>query len=421
MKTFAVMNLGCKVNDYESTYVKVKLSEYYELKDFKDICDIYIIFSCCVTNTAEAKTRKFIHQTRRRNPKAYVVVVGCLSQIKPDLKEFDDVDLVIGSTKKDKVVEYILEGIKENKVEKLQKPSFEFLNLEKYPGKDRAFLKIQDGCNQFCSYCIIPYSRGAERSADHQKILETANKLAQNYKEIVLTGIHTGRYNDNGYNLYNLLCDLVKIDSLKTIRLSSIEMNEISDEIIDLIATNPKIAKHLHIPVQALTNKVLKLMNRPYTIEEYKNRINYIRSKIPNISISTDMIVGFAGEDDETFKESFSELSQIQFSFIHLFPYSRKSGTKADTMEGHIDERVKKERLKLISEYEKQFTLNYHKSFINKDVEVLIEKTDEKYSYGYSKEYIYVQIEGIYPIGDIIKTNIKYVSSEKVVGIYVTE
>lgn len=415
------MNLGCKVNDFESTYVKEKLSQYYELKDFKEVCDIYIIFSCCVTNTAEAKTRKFIHQTKRRNPNAYVVVVGCLAQIKPDLKEFKDVDLVIGSTKKDKIVEYILDGLKENKVEDLSKAQFEFLDLQKYPGKDRAFLKIEDGCNQFCSYCVIPYSRGRERSANHIEILNSAKTLAKNYKEIVLTGIHTGRYNDNGYNLYNLLCDLVKIDNLETIRLSSIEINEISDEIINLLATNPKIANHLHIPVQALTNKVLKAMNRPYTIEEYKERIKYIRTKIPNISISTDLIVGFVSEDDETFEKSFKELDDIAFSFLHIFPYSRKSGTKADKMDGHIDERVKKERLKKISEYEKQFTLAYHQSFINKDVEVLVEKTDENYSYGYTKEYIYVQIEGIYSIGDIIKANIKYVSDEKVVGIYVTK
>ena len=421
MKTFAIMNLGCKVNDYESTYVKEQLAKYYELKDFKEVCDIYIIFSCCVTNTAEAKTRKFIHQTRRRNKDAYVVVVGCLSQIKPDLEEFKDVDLIIGSTKKDKVVEYILDGLKENKVENLNEAKFEFLSLDKYPGKDRAFLKIEDGCNQFCSYCVIPYSRGRERSADHLKILESALTLSKNYREIVLTGIHTGRYNDNGYNLYNLLCDLVKIDNLQTIRLSSIEINEISDEIIDLIATNPKIAKHLHVPVQALTNKVLKAMNRPYTIEEYKERIKYIRSKVEHISISTDLIVGFVGEDDETFKQSFKELDEIQFSFIHIFPYSRKSGTKADKMEGHIDERIKKERVKLIADYQQQFTLNYHRSFINRNVEILVEKTDDNYSYGYTKEYIYVQVEGKYQIGGIIKVNIKSVSNEKVVGIYVTE
>ena len=162
-------------------------------------------------------------------------------------------------------------------------------------------------------------------------------------------------------------------------------------------------------------------MNRPYTIEEYKERIKYIRAKIPNISISTDLIVGFVGEDDETFEKSFKELDDIAFSFLHIFPYSRKSGTKADKMDGHIDERIKKERLKKISDYEKQFTLAYHQSFINKDVEVLVEKTDDNYSYGYTKEYIYVQIEGKYPIGDIIKANIKYVSDEKVVGIYVTK
>ena len=193
MKTFAIMTLGCKVNDYESAYVKNKLSEEYEMVDFKEKSDIYIIFSCCVTNTAEAKTRKFIHQARRRNKDAYIVVVGCLVQIKPDLPDLKDVDLLIGSSHKDRIVEYIKAGLKANMVTDLKDTEFEFLPLDKYPGKDRAFLKIEDGCNQFCSYCVIPYSRGRERSARHEDIINEAMKLAENYSEIVLTGIHTGR------------------------------------------------------------------------------------------------------------------------------------------------------------------------------------------------------------------------------------
>lgn len=416
MKTFAVMTLGCKVNDYESTYIKSELLKEYELVDFKSKADIYIIFSCCVTNTAEAKTRKFIHQARRNNPEGYVVVVGCLAQLKPDLIDFNEVDLVIGSSLKDKAINYIKEGIKANKVQSLDGIPFEFLTLNNYPGKDRAFLKIEDGCNQFCNYCAIPYSRGRERSADHNKVIEEAIALSKNFKEIVLTGIHTGRYNDNGYNLYNLLCDLVKIENLQTIRLSSIEITEITDEIIDLMVSNNKIAHHLHIPVQATTNEILKAMNRPYTIEEFKNRIAYIREKVPGISISTDLIVGFPGENDEIFEKALNELDEIKFSFIHCFPYSRKSGTVADKMDGHVDPQIKKKRVKAVEEKEALHTYNYQMSFLNKEVEVLIEKVKDNKSIGYCKEYIQVYVDGKYQIGEIIKCKIVSVSKDKVIG-----
>ena len=420
-----ICSLGCKVNIYESELVtNILKNNNYTVVDFEDIADIYIINTCSVTNESDKKSRKMINRAKKNNPNAIIIVMGCYSQVNA---EDIDVDIVLGNKDKSKIVD-IIEEYKKTKEKKkiiydLTKVEFEKMEINNFDNHTRAFVKIQDGCNAFCSYCIIPYVRGRVRSkAPKDVINEVTTLVEKGYKEIVLTGIHTGRYGiDINTSLEELLNRLVKIPNIYRIRLSSIEINEISDEIIDLIATNPKIANHLHIPVQALSNKVLKAMNRPYTIEEYKERIKYTRAKIPNISISTDLIVGFVGEDDETFEKSFKELDDIAFSFLHIFPYSRKSGTKADKMDGHIDERIKKERLKKISDYEKQFTLAYHQSFINKDVEVLVEKTDDNYSYGYTKEYIYVQIEGKYPIGDIIKANIKYVSDEKVVGIYVTK
>lgn len=419
MKTFSMMILGCKVNDYEATCIKNELLKSYHYVDFKENADIIIIFSCCVTNVAEAKTRKFIHHARKNNPHSYIVVVGCLAQIKRDLKEFDDINLVIGSSNKDRIVELINDGINCNMVEDLVEPKFEELYLDSYPGKDRAFLKIEDGCNQFCSYCVIPYARGKERSANHTTILAQANKLAKNYKEIVLTGIHTGRYNDNGYSLYNLLCDLVKIESLERIRLSSIEISELSDEIIDLISSNDKIAKHLHIPVQACSNEVLKLMNRPYTIEDYINRVNYIRSKVKNISISTDLIVGFPNETDDIFESSLKNIELIGFSFIHCFTYARKKGTKADSMDGHIEEYVKKLRAKKVANLQKNITYKFNSSFINKTLDVLIEKCEDGHSYGYASQYLYVDIKGDFKVGSIIKTKIIEVN-DKIIGEYVS-
>ena len=415
-KTFAVMTLGCKVNDYESTYIKSELLKDYKLVDFKDKADIYIIFSCCVTNTAEAKTRKFIHQARRNNPDGYIVVIGCLAQIKPNLEDFNEVNLIIGSTLKDKAVQYIKENVEGNKVQSLDNANFELLNLDTYPGKDRAFLKIEDGCNQFCAYCTIPYARGRERSADHIKIIEQAKKLSENFNEIVLTGIHTGRYNDNGYKLIDLLNDLINIEKLKTIRLSSIEITEINDEIIELMANNDKIARHLHIPVQSASNAILKSMHRPYTIDEFIGRVEYIRDKIKDISISTDLIVGFPGENDELFEETINNLNKIQFSFIHCFPYSRKTGTVADKMDNHIDPKIKKERAKIVSNIEKPISFKYQMSLINKNVDVLIERNINNKSYGYCKQYVYIELEGTYEIGSLVKARIVSVSSEKVIA-----
>lgn len=419
MKTFSMMILGCKVNDFEATYVKNKLLEKYTLVDFKDRADICVIFTCCVTNTAEAKTRKFIHQTRRTNPNGYIVVVGCLCQINPSLKEFKDVDLVIGSTQKDRIVEYIDSGIKGNFVNTLNKPIFEDLYINNYPGKDRAFLKIQDGCNQFCSYCIIPYARGNERSCDHRTILKEAEELSKNFNEIVLTGIHTGRYYDGEYDLYHLLKDLIKIEGIKTIRLSSIEITEISDDIIDLIANTNKIAKHLHIPVQALSNEVLKEMHRPYTLEDYINRVQYIKNKVKDICISTDLIVGFPGETDLIFKKSLECLDTIKFSFIHVFPYSRKKGTVADKLDNHIDPLIKKQRVKDVMNKQKSITKEVYAKFVNTEVEVLIEKNLNNISYGYSKQYFYVEIDGLYPIGQIVNVLITSVN-DKIIGKYVS-
>ena len=401
MKTYAMMILGCKVNDYEATYVREKMNEHFKEISFKEKADIYLIFTCCVTNTAESKTRKFIHDARRKNPDGYIVAIGCLSQIKSDNEVFDDVDLVIGSQRKDEIVDLILRQTKENLVDKQIKNRFEHLYIESYPSRSRSFLKIQDGCNQFCSYCIIPFARGRERSGDHDKILEEASILSHINKEIVLTGIHTGRYNDGEYDLYHLLKEMVKIEDLSTIRLSSIELTEISDEIIDLMAVNEKIAPHLHIPVQSCSDDVLRAMNRPYTIEEYKKRIAYIRNRIPDISISTDLIVGFPNESEELFNETLENLKEIAFSFIHVFPYSRKTGTAADRMDGHIDPRIKKERVKKVSELEKDIMNSYKESFTGKKVKVLVEKTDDSYSYGYSRQYFYCKIEGLYEIGEI--------------------
>ena len=412
MKTYAMMVLGCKVNDYEATYVRENMDRHFKEVSFKEKADIYLIFTCCVTNTAEAKTRKFIHDARRNNPDAYIAAIGCLVQIKNKSEVFEDVDLLIGSDEKGRIVELILQGIKLNNVHETVGNDFEHLYIESYPTKSRSFLKIQDGCNQFCSYCIIPYARGRERSGDHLKLIEEAHILAKKNKELVLTGIHTGRYNDGEYDLYHLLKELCEIDELKTIRLSSIEITEINDDIIRLMAQNDKLAAHLHIPVQSCDNDILRLMNRPYTIEEYMDRIAYIRKMIPDISISTDLIVGFPEEDERRFMNTCKKLQEIGFSFIHVFPYSRKSGTAADRMSGHIDARIKKERVRKVMDLERPLTEEYRKRFTGKKVKVLIERNDDGYSYGYARQYFYVKVKGILETGEIYDVIINEVNDE---------
>ena len=418
MRTFAIYILGCKVNHYEATYVKEKLIENGLIEvNFNDKADIYLIFTCCVTNVAESKTRKYIHRAKRNNPDAYIGVIGCLSQLKPN--DFNEYDLIIGSNNKEEIVNYVLENKKANLVKKEIDDKFDNLTLNSYPDRSRAFLKIQDGCNQYCTFCIIPYSRGKERSKNHNLIIEEAKVLLNEVNEIVLTGIHTGRYNDGEYNLYDLLNELLKLDNLKTIRLSSIEINEISDELIELFK-NPKFGKNIHIPVQSLSDEILKLMHRPYDYKYYKERIDYIRKEIPDISISTDLIVGFPQESDELFDITYNRLKEIKFSFIHVFPYSRKKDTVADKYDGHLNKNIKKERVNKVIKLSKDISNEYHKSFINKEVEILIEKYDDHYSYGYSKQYFYCQIKGKYNIGDIIKVKIIEIINDKIICEYVS-
>ena len=411
-----MMVLGCKVNDYEATVLKNKLLEQgYKELSFKDRADIYIIFTCCVTNTAESKTRKMIHRARNNNPNAYIVAVGCLVQIKGASSDFDMADLIVGSKDKDKLFDLISSKTTSKIVSPLNS-NYTDLKLETYPGKSRAFLKIQDGCNQFCSYCIIPYARGRETSANHKDVMMQATLLSKTAKELVLVGIHTGRYNDGEYHLVDLLKELNDLDSLETIRLSSIEITEINDDIIDLIANSNKLAHHLHIPLQSGSNQILKLMHRPYTIEYYKDRIAYIRQRIPDIAISCDLIVGFPFENEKLFQETLNNIKDIGFSFIHLFPYARKKGTLADKMENQVPGNIKKKRLDEVALLQKDITLNFIKTFINKKLKMLVEKQDSDYVYGYTKQYFYIKAKGKAIIGEVIDVYIDKVDENEVLG-----
>lgn len=401
MKTFAIHTLGCKVNSYESeAYIDRCIKLGYKQVDFKEKSDIYLINTCAVTNTAASKSRQKINQAISQNPNAYIAVIGCYSQAQVNaLDKIEGVNAIVGSDHKEDFLNQLDELVnahqKINYVHDLkEKVEFEDLHIERFSTHTRAFLKIQDGCNQFCSYCIIPYTRGRERSLEVNRVIELAKKFVSNgHKEIVLSGIHTGRYGrDLNTNLTALLKELLKVEGLERIRISSIEMNEITDELIELMVNDKRIARHLHIPVQSCSNSVLKRMNRPYTIEEFKERVSYIRSLLPNISISTDIIAGFADESDSEHEETIANVKEIGFSFMHVFPFSKRDGTVASKM-SQIHGTIRKNRAHELNEMSKVNKDEYYKTWIGKTCDVLVEKCIDKKCYGHSSEYIEVVFE----------------------------
>lgn len=400
MTTFAIATLGCKVNTYESQgYESALVDKGYEQVSFKEKADVYIINTCAVTNTAGSKSRQKIHAAIALNPEALIAVVGCYAQTASEQLEQDaNIDILLGSDGKSRLADMIEEGLRQKRPQKLihdvrKVNVFEALPIHRFEHQTRAFLKIQDGCNQFCSYCIIPFARGAERSLPEDEVLAIARSLSESgHREIVLSGIHTGRYG-NGIN--SSLCQLMKrmvkeIPKLQRIRISSIEMNEITDELLEFIKGEEKIARHLHIPVQSANTTVLKNMNRPYTIAWFMERVDYIRSLIPDISISSDVITGFPQESEEQFQDTLDNIARMRLSFLHVFPYSRRDHTAAAQMSGHLENKIKKERASRLANLSKQLYTAYKQNFIGKEVSVIFEKEKDGKLIGHSSEYLEV-------------------------------
>ena len=400
MTTFAIATLGCKVNTYESQgYESALVDKGYEQVSFKEKADVYIINTCAVTNTAGSKSRQKIHAAIALNPEALIAVVGCYAQTASEQLEQDaNIDILLGSDGKSRLADMIEEGLRKKRPQKLihdvrKVNVFEALPIHRFEHQTRAFLKIQDGCNLFCSYCIIPFARGAERSLPEDEVLAIARSLSESgHREIVLSGIHTGRYG-NGIN--SSLCQLMKrmvkeIPKLQRIRISSIEMNEITDELLEFIKGEEKIARHLHIPVQSANTTVLKNMNRPYTIAWFMERVDYIRSLIPDISISSDVITGFPQESEEQFQDTLDNIARMRLSFLHVFPYSRRDHTAAAQMSGHLENKIKKERASRLANLSKQLYTAYKQNFIGKEVSVIFEKEKDGKLIGHSSEYLEV-------------------------------
>lgn len=393
-----IYTLGCKVNFYESNLMKEKLIDAgYTYTDMDD-SDIVIINTCSVTNTADNKSLKAARHAAGLGKN--VIVVGCSSQNKEEAYEkIDGVNVILGNKGKSDIVSYIQKYFDKNEriigVSDIQKVSFEEMKVNNFD-KTRAFVKIQDGCNNYCSYCIIPYLRGDVRSKKSDDVINEVKSLIESgHKEIVLTGIHTGHYgSDINESFAGLLKKLVKIDGLLRLRISSVEITELNDEFLDVLKNSQVLVDHIHIPLQSGSNTVLKRMNRKYDKDYFINKIDTIRSIRPDISITTDLIVGFPGETEDEFNETIDTLNKIKFSKIHVFPYSRRKGTPADLMDNQIDEKVKKERVSKIINLSKELEQDYFSKFIGKELVFIPEVYKNGYLIGHTGNYILVRALG---------------------------
>ena len=414
-----ICSLGCKVNIYESELVtNILKNNNYTVVDFEDKADIYIINTCSVTNESDKKSRKMINRAKKNNPAAIIIVMGCYSQVNA---EDIDVDIVLGNKDKSKIVE-IIEGYIKTKQKKkiiydLTKVDFEKMEITNFDSHTRAFVKIQDGCNAFCSYCIIPYVRGRVRSKDPEDVIKEVTTLVEKgYKEIVLTGIHTGRYGtDINTNLEELLNKLVNIPNMYRIRLSSIEINEITPGIKELLKENKVMAKHLHIPLQSGSNKILKLMNRRYNKEEFLSMVDNLKD-IPDISLTTDLIVGFPNEGEEEFNETIDTLKKIGFTKIHTFPYSKRKGTPAATMDNQVSPEEKKRRVHRILDLSNKYEHNFYESKIGKIYDGVVEVHSNGTTIVHTSNFIPVIINDIVEEGTIVDVKIEKVENLKVYG-----
>ena len=416
-----VYTLGCKVNTYESEYIMLKLIEagYDVVNNLDEVSDVYIINTCTVTNTADIKSRKIINRIKRNNPNACIVALGCYVEDHPsnDL----GIDIYIGNKDKSKIVELLdLYFTNKEPIRRvgLNKEKFEDMYITDFKNRCRAFVKVQDGCENFCSYCIIPYVRGKCRSKDLNTVVSEVTALVnKGFKEIVLTGIHTGHYGvDLDTSFADLLNALVKIDGLKRLRISSIEITELTDEVLDIIKNNKVIVDHLHIPLQAGSDKILKLMNRKYDLEYFENKLKEIRKIRPNISITTDIIVGFPNESEEDFNETIENSKKFGFSKIHVFPYSDRVGTVASKMDGHIDGNIKKMRARRLLEVSHELEKEYANKFIGENLEVLFEEVKDGVSIGHTSNYLKVKVKGDIPSNTFKNVKIKNYLLDSLIG-----
>ncbi len=405
---FNIVTFGCKVNQYESNMMKERMlsSNFFYVENISE-ANIIVVNTCSVTNVADKKCLKMIRRIKREYPNSILVVAGCSSQNKQEIYENLDIDILIGNKDKSKIdvllKEYIETHKRYVKFYNDRNLEFEDMLISDY-NHIRAFIKIEDGCDNFCSYCIIPYVRGSVRSKNFETVIKEAKLLTQKgHKEIVLTGIHTGHYMDNDYDLTDLINELSKIEDLLRIRISSIEITELNDKFLNMLSTNKKVCDHLHIPLQAGSDEILKRMNRKYDLKYYEEKIKKIRMIRPDISITTDIIVGFPYETDKLFNETLEFSRKMNFSKIHVFPYSIRLGTSAANMPNQVDESIKKERVKKLMDLSEIMEKEYYNKFVGKELDILVEECDNNVSIGHSSNYLMIRLNEKLEVGQIYK------------------
>jgi threonylcarbamoyladenosine tRNA methylthiotransferase MtaB len=422
MVTVAFQTLGCKVNHYETEAIwQLFKGEGYEKVDFEQMADVYVINTCTVTNTGDKKSRQVIRRAIRKNPDAVICVTGCYAQTCPaEVMAIPGVDIVVGTQDRKKMLEYIEQYKKErqpiNGVGNIMKSRvYEELDVPAFTDRTRASLKIQEGCNNFCTFCIIPWARGLMRSRDPKEVIKQAEQLVQaGYKEIVLTGIHTGGYGEDlkDYSLARLLEDLEQVNGLKRIRISSIEASQLTDEVIDVIDRSTKVVRHLHIPLQSGSDTVLKRMRRKYTMAFFAERLERLRKALPGLAVTSDVIVGFPGETEAEFQETYDFIAKHKFSELHVFPYSKRTGTPAARMEDQVNEDVKNERVHRLIQLSDQLAKEYASQFEGEVLEMIPEERDKEEPnsglyVGYTDNYLKVKIPATDEmIGKLVKVKI---------------
>ncbi|RBP02376.1 tRNA (N(6)-L-threonylcarbamoyladenosine(37)-C(2))-methylthiotransferase MtaB [Rossellomorea aquimaris] len=419
MPSVAFHTLGCKVNHYETEAIwQLFKEEGYERVEYDSIADVYVINTCTVTNTGDKKSRQVIRRAIRKNPDGVICVTGCYAQTSPaEIMAIPGVDVVVGTQDRRKMLTYIEEYKTErqpiNGVTNIMKNRvYEELDVPAFTDRTRASLKIQEGCNNFCTFCIIPWARGLMRSRDPEEVIHQAQQLVDaGYKEIVLTGIHTGGYGEDmkDYNLAMLLKDLEqKVKGLKRIRISSIEASQLTDEVIEVIDQSNIVVRHLHVPLQSGSNTVLKRMRRKYTMEFFAERLEKLKKALPGLAVTSDVIVGFPGETEEEFMETYQFINEHKFSELHVFPYSKRTGTPAARMDDQIDEDIKNERVHRLIELSNQLAKEYASRFENEVLDVIPEEIHKDDHYvGYTDNYLKV----VFPatedmVGKLVKVKI---------------
>ena len=433
-KKVSFITLGCKVNQYDSDAMRTLfIHRGYKPVEHSEVADVYIINTCSVTSIGDRKSRQVIRKIRRNNPDAVIAATGCYAQVAPEeLEKMGDVDVIVGHQNRNKIVDYIEEAEKSEKTVNAVKDIMsirEYENLTVDPEgevKARAFVKVQEGCDNYCTFCIIPYARGRLKSRKQEDAVDEIKKLIEKgYREVVLTGIHLGNYGKdlrNGTSLSTLVFELLKIPNLLRIRLGSIESVELSDELINIIKNEKRVCHHLHLPLQSGSDAVLKSMNRHYRLRQYKDLIAMLREKIPNLALTTDLIVGFPGETEENFKETLNTLHELKFSAIHVFPFSKRTGTPAAMYPNQITNEEKKKRVHRVQELEKKISKEFRSEFLNKIVHVLAENKKEEYFEGFSDEYIRVTIkEKKKKRGHLYSVIVEEVTDEGLIGRVIEE